>query len=382
MPFDSFLSLRLALGTTGTELVIDIPQENYLGVNKVNWNVNTATATTKNNATGLIGSHPAFLQSKSLVEKAGGLRILFYGETGAGKTPFARYSNEVMNQTQGSNRPFEQLNCACLNPEHFQDLLFGHKKGAFTGAIADKKGLVELADGGDLFLDEIGDMPISTQAHFLTFMDSLEYYRLGDDRKRRANIRVICATNRDLKKMVEEGTFRRDLYSRISQMIIPIPALRERRSDIAALVQFFIQTFCGYQKPFESEVMNILTNHSWVEGNVRELKDAVEYLCLVGKNDAMLRVNHLGDRFMKGEMGVGDSVSFLNEPPRSIEAVYQIGLDAYMERLEKHLLEKLLEVNDGCMEKLARQLKTSRSTLYRKLKKYEEAVTGSPAMAS
>lgn len=329
----------------------------------------------------LIGSNAAFTQSKQLVERAENLRILFYGETGAGKTPFAKYSNQVMNQIEGRTRPFEQLNCACLNPEHFQDLLFGHKKGAFTGAIADKKGLVELAEGGDLFLDEVGDMPLSTQAHFLTFLDSMEYYRLGDDRKRKGNVRILCATNRDLKKMVEEGTFRRDLYSRISQMIVPIPALRERKEDIAELVKFFVKKFAGFQKPVDQGVLDILREYSWTEGNVRELKDAVEYLCLVAKNDSVLRVSHLGDRFLNS----GDGIDVLStESPRSIEVVYQIGLDAYMERLEKTVLEKLLEVNEGCMETLAKQLKTSRSTLYRKLKKHEgpvEAANAAPALA-
>lgn len=330
----------------------------------------------------LIGSNATFLQSKQLVEKAENLRILFYGETGAGKTPFAKYSNQVMNQIEGRTRPFEQLNCACLNPEHFQDLLFGHKKGAFTGAIADKKGLVELAEGGDLFLDEVGDMPLSTQAHFLTFLDSMEYYRLGDDRKRKAHVRILCATNRDLKKMVEEGSFRRDLYSRISQMIVPIPALRERKEDIAELTKFFVKKFAGFQKPVEPGVFEILREYSWTEGNVRELKDAVEYLCLVAKHDSVIRASHLGDRFLNGDGVSSDVLS--TEAPRSIEVVYQIGLDAYMERLEKTLLEKLLEVNEGCMETLAKQLKTSRSTLYRKLKKHEGPLaeaSSAPALA-
>lgn len=325
----------------------------------------------------LVGTHPLFVHAKRLVERALNLRILLYGETGVGKTPFAKYSNRIMSM-DGATRPFEQLNCACLNPEHFQDILFGHKKGAFTGAIADKKGLVELADGGDLFLDEIGDMPLSTQAHFLTFLDSMEYYRLGDDRKRKANVRVICATNRDLKKMVEEGTFRRDLYSRISQVIVPIPALRERGSDVAALVNFFIEKYAGFRKPCDAELLATLTRQGWREGNVRELKDIVEYLCLVAKEDSCIRMSHLGDRFL-GSDSTAATEHMAAEVTTGIEMVYQIGLDAYMERLEKGLLEKLLEVNDGCMEKMARSLKTSRSTLYRKLKKYESLLNGAAA---
>jgi two-component system response regulator PilR (NtrC family) len=134
----------------------------------------------------IIGSNARLLQAKALVEEAAGLRVLFYGETGVGKTPFARFSNQVLSRLTGEMRPFEQINCAALNTEQFQDSLFGHKKGAFTGAISDKRGLVELAKGGDLFLDEIGEMPLETQALFLTFLDSMEYYRLGDDVKRRS----------------------------------------------------------------------------------------------------------------------------------------------------------------------------------------------------
>ena len=116
----------------------------------------------------IVGTNSRLMQAKALVEEAAGLRVLFYGETGVGKTPFARFSSQVLSRLTGEMRPFEQINCAALNTEQFQDSLFGHKKGAFTGAISDKRGLVELAKGGDLFLDEIGEMPLETQALFLT----------------------------------------------------------------------------------------------------------------------------------------------------------------------------------------------------------------------
>ncbi len=316
----------------------------------------------------IIGTNEMVVRAKEKVEQAQSLRILFVGETGAGKTPFARYSNRVMSELTGFNRAFEQINCACLSPEHFQDQLFGHKRGAFTGAIADKKGLVEIARGGDLFLDEIGDMPLETQAHFLTFLDTMEYYPLGEDKKRRADVRVLCATNRDLKAMAEEGRFRKDLYSRISQVTVEIPALRERREDIAPLFRHFVAKFCGVAKPFDEAIVTLLENYTWKEGNVRELKDAVEYLCLMSASSDRIRVEHVGDRFRNetNEAEGGDYAPKLED----VWFVSKFGLENYLERIEKSLLEKCLTRNLGSLESMAKQLRISRPTLYRRLKKY------------
>jgi DNA-binding NtrC family response regulator len=294
----------------------------------------------------IVGSSEAILKAKRLVEQAKDMRILFYGETGVGKTPFAYYSNQIVSQLEGQPRPFEQINCSCLNNEHFQDQLFGHRKGAFTGAISDKRGLVELAKGGDLFLDEVGEMPLETQAFFLTFLDSMEYYRLGDDQKRIADVRIICATNRDLKKMVEEGKFRKDLYSRISQVVVDLPTLRSQSEDIKLLLEHFIQQFSGFEKPYDPEILTLFKKFRWEEGNVRELKDAVEYLCIMARSTVKIEVAHLSDRYRPipnsdsetGPMPISDDA-----PTVDNESLTNYGLETYLGSLEKKILEAYLK---------------------------------------
>jgi len=317
----------------------------------------------------IVGESEGILKAKRKVEQAQNLRILFYGETGVGKTPFARYSNEIVSRAEGRKRPFEQVNCACLSHEHFQDQLFGHKRGAFTGAIADKKGLVELAKGGDLFLDEIGDMPLETQAHFLTFLDTMEYYPLGEDRKRQADVRVLCATNRDLKKMVEAGTFRKDLYSRISQVIVDIPPLRDRGSDVELLFRHFVREFSGGPKSIDLGLIDVLANHSWEEGNVRELRDVAEYLSLMSRNSDRIEREHLGEGYRQTAR-VQATAAAEGVPAEDIGLLSEVGLELYLDQVEKKLLEKYLHQNLGSLESMAKQLRISRPTLYRRLKKY------------
>jgi two-component system, NtrC family, response regulator PilR len=320
----------------------------------------------------IVGHSEGIAKAKRIVEQAKDMRILFYGETGVGKTPFACYSNQIVSEIEGQVRPFEQINCACLNNEHFQDQLFGHKKGAFTGAIADKRGLVELAKGGDLFLDEIGDMPLETQALFLTFLDSMEYYRLGDDQKRKADVRILCATNKDLKKMVEEGKFRKDLYSRISQVVVDLPPLRQQPEDIPHLFEYFVQGFTGFAKPYDPEILKLFQKFRWEEGNVRELKDAVEYVCIMSRNSERIDVGHLSDRYRPIESAspriedTGNGVAVID-----YDGLTSCGLETYLGHLEKKILEGYLKVTTESLEMMAKRLKISRPTLYRRLKKYD-----------
>jgi DNA-binding NtrC family response regulator len=282
----------------------------------------------------------------------------------------------VLSQEEGTLRPFEQVNCAGLSKEQFQDTLFGHKKGAFTGAIADKAGLVAIAKGGDLFLDEVGEMPFDTQALFLTFIDTQEYYRLGDDQKRKADVRILCATNRDLKKMVAEGTFRKDLYSRLSQVIVNIPPLRQRRDDIPALVDYFVRLYAGRNKPLSDEARRRLHEYDWEEGNVRELRDAVEYLCTMGRNADLLGVEHLPERIAPAIPA--------SELPRAgtsgmmpwMELVAAHGLESSLNAVEKQILEHYLGAFGGVTDDLVRLLKTSKPTLYRRLRQYGIAAGG------
>ena len=319
----------------------------------------------------IIGSHPKIIKTKEAVEKAGALRILFHGETGVGKTPFAWYSNQVVNRMENQVRPFEHLNCAYLDREHFKDEMFGHKKGAFTSAIDDKRGLVEIAKGGDLFLDEVGEMPLEVQALFLTFLDNMEYSRLGETQKRKANVRIICATNRDLHKMEKEGTFRKDLLSRISQVEIHIPPLKDRMSDLPILFEHFINEFLGFQKPYDPAILQSFEKFTWEEGNVRELRDAVNYLCTSSRDSERIELRHLSETYRPIDVAAITGTDPALIAPEELNTVFQCGLDNYLGHLEKKILIATLKQNDESLENLARRLKTSKPTLYRRMKKYD-----------
>jgi DNA-binding NtrC family response regulator len=319
----------------------------------------------------IVGRDAAVVRAKETIREAATLRLLLVGETGVGKTPFARYSNEVVSELTQQMRPFEQLNCACLSTEQFQDQLFGHKKGAFTGAITDKRGLVELARGGDLFLDEIGEMPLETQAMFLTFLDSMEYYRLGDDVKRKADVRIISATNRNLKKMVEEGKFRKDLYSRISQVVVAIPPLRERPNDIPHLLEFFIEKFAGFAKQYDPEVLTVLREQRWEDGNVREFQDAVEYLCLRSRGSEAIEVEHLPSLYLSPVEAI--EVDLPTAGSDEFSRVLELGLESYLDNYERRILQRCIDKYQGTLDEMARELKVSRPTLYRRLKRHRIA---------
>jgi transcriptional regulator with PAS, ATPase and Fis domain len=316
----------------------------------------------------LIGEAEDFLKAKQRTEQAVSLRILFQGETGVGKTPFARHSNRLMSKLTGKERPFEQINCAGLTHDQFQDVVFGHKRGAFTGAFSDKRGLVDLACGGDLFLDEIGTLPSTTQALFLTFLDSMEYYRFGDDRKRKADVRILSASNVNLRQLVKEGKFRQDLYSRIAQVEIEIPPLRERINDIPLLYRYFIRKFLGYLKPFDPRILELFTRCLWEDGNIRELRDAIEHLCVHSRNSPTIALEHLAERYQFPQLrdSLGES---LKQFSPNFELLRKIGLSEYLDQLEKEILEVQLKYHAGNMESIAKNLKTSRSTLYRRMKK-------------
>lgn len=326
----------------------------------------------------LIGNSPQVLQAKSKISQAKKMRILLIGETGVGKTPFAYYSNLCLRE-KSQTRPFEQINCASLNRERFQDELFGHKRGAFTNAFSDKKGLVELAEGGDLFLDEIGEMPLDVQALFLTFLDSMEYYRMGEDFKRKAQVRIICATNRDLKDMVEKGLFRKDLFSRIAQIIVHIPPLRERKDDIPLLFKHFSKQFLGFEKECDPKVLEALKNYSWTDGNVREFRDAVEYICVMSAEANRIKIDHLPDHLSSSGIALpapkGLTTAHLTSQVNSragsqLDKVYQTGLESYLDEFERNILVELYSHHRGNVNEIADLIRLSRPTLYRRLKKY------------
>jgi formate hydrogenlyase transcriptional activator len=202
--------------------------------------------------------------------------VLIHGETGTGKELIA----QAIHQRSGRrDRPFIKVNCAAIPSGLLESELFGHEKGAFTGAIMRKPGRFELADKGSLFLDEVGDIPLELQAKLLRVLQEHEFERLGSTRTQQVDVRVIAATHRDLKEMVAEGTFRSDLFYRLHVFPLTVPALRDRREDIPSLIQHFVGRYSQRMKrhieKIPARTMDVLTNYSW-PGNVRELQNFIE----------------------------------------------------------------------------------------------------------
>ena len=209
-------------------------------------------------------------------------RVLITGENGTGKEVVGRQLYELSNR---ASAPFVEVNCAAIPSELIESELFGHEKGSFTSAIKQRIGKFEQADGGTIFLDEIGDMSMSAQTKVLRVLQENELTRVGSDKSIKVNVRVFAATNKDLKKEIENGNFREDLFHRLSVIPIHIPPLRERKEDIPLLVNYFCEQICQEQgvptKSFDSKAIAELQNHSWT-GNIRELRNVVERLIILG----------------------------------------------------------------------------------------------------
>jgi formate hydrogenlyase transcriptional activator len=237
----------------------------------------------------IVGQSPALKQVLKLVETvaASDSTVLLLGETGTGKELIARAVHEL---SRRQSRTFVKLNCAAIPTGLLESELFGHEKGAFTGAIAQKIGRLELADQGTLFLDEVGDIPVEIQPKLLRALQEREFERLGSTRTKKVNVRLVAATNRDLEKMIEERQFRGDLYYRLNVFPIHIPPLRERRDDIPLLVRYFATKFARQmQKPIDSiptETMNKLQGWHW-PGNVRELENLIERAVILTTGTAL-----------------------------------------------------------------------------------------------
>ena len=214
--------------------------------------------------------------------------VLLRGETGVGKDLVARAIHE---RSKRSEHPFVAVNCGGFTEELFASEIFGHKRGAFTGANADKPGRFTLAEGGTLFLDEIGEVPSKNQVELLRALESHEYQPLGDPQVRRANVRILAATNRDLEKSVGDGSFREDLYYRLNVVPIDIPPLRQRREDIPVLIETFLEEACRAQeqaqKKLSTEAIAHLVAHPW-PGNVRELRNLIQRIVVTCQENTIL----------------------------------------------------------------------------------------------
>ena len=288
------------------------------------------------------------------------MNVLLTGETGVGKDLLARIIHE---NSARKDHPFVAINCSAIPENLLEAELFGYRKGAFTGALRDTKGKIEAAEGGTLFLDEIGDMPYSLQSKILRFLETRSFYRLGDDRERKANVRIIAATNRDLSRMIGEGKFREDLYYRLSQIVIEVPPLRERREDIPKLIEFFINKA---NEEFGTEVRGVTEgalkeamDYEW-KGNVRELKNVVYKAVLETKSGYIESLNLSGP-------GKEDLEGLIT---RCVEITPEEDLKSLVLKVERKVLEHLMTKYRGNKSRVAQILGMSRNTLKTKLKKY------------
>lgn len=275
--------------------------------------------------------------------------ILLTGETGTGKEVFA---GAIHSASGRADKSFVAINCSALSPELMESEMFGYKAGAFTGAQKDKTGLFEQANKGTIFLDEIGEMPLSLQAKLLRTLENGELIKVGDSTTTKVDVRIIAATNRDLKQSVEKGEFRQDLYYRLSVFSIELPPLRDRGEDIVLLAQSFVDAFsvkmCKPIETVETSFYEALMKHKW-EGNIRELRNTIERSMIMA-GQGVLRFSDLPLEVQIAEGGAFTSME--------------------LSAIEKAHIFKVLNYTSGNKTETARILKIGLTTLYRKIEEY------------
>jgi len=307
----------------------------------------------------IIGQSPKMMSLKATALKvaASNSTILIMGESGTGKELFAQAIHHASPRSRG---PFVQVNCAAVPETLLESELFGYHEGAFTGASKGGKiGKFELADGGTIFLDEIGDMPLNMQAKILRVLQEREIERVGGRRPIKVDVRVMAATNRNLKELVRKNLFRDDLFYRLHVITLEVPTLRERTEDIPLLTEFFLRKmapqFGQGQKRISEEAMNRLMRHAWT-GNVRELENILERALNVMEGDVITPAN-LAFFSRKETPALGS-----DDPP--------VPFRKALAQFEKTILYRALEAAKGDKLKAAEMLKLSKSTLYEKIARY------------
>ena len=319
----------------------------------------------------IVGRSDVMQEVFRLVEQVAPARstVLITGESGTGKELIAKAIHEASTR---AGRPFVTVNSSNIPSELLESELFGHTRGAFTGAVAAKKGLFEVADGGSIFLDEIGDIPPETQVRLLRVIQEREFTPLGDTAPRRVDVRIIAATNIDLKEAVRQGTFREDLYYRLAVVPIELPPLRDRNEDILPLAQHFIQKYNeenarNVSEQLAPEVLALLESYSW-PGNVRELENTIERAVVIAPG------NEITKECLRTEISDPKSVVSGHQDGASNAAVTDIGrgINFYEEvrRFEIDLIRRALEQTGGHQSRAARLLGMNATTLNSKIKTY------------
>jgi two-component system nitrogen regulation response regulator NtrX len=307
----------------------------------------------------LIGEHPVMKKLREDILRAAptNATVLIYGESGTGKELIARAIHE---NSHRAREKFVQVNCAAIPEELIESELFGHEKGAFTGATEKKLGKFELADGGTIFLDEIGDMSLKTQSKVLRVLEQGEVQRVGSSKLIKVDVRVIAATNKNLQAEIQAGRFREDLYFRLNVIPIYSPPLREHREDIPLLIDYFCRLFAEENnfrpKKFSPEAIEAMMKYSW-KGNVRELKNLIERLLIMVDSEVIER-EHLPDYILEK--------STLTLP--DIKKIKT--LQAFREAAERSFILAKLEENNWNIARTARAIGTPRSNLYKKMAQY------------
>ncbi|WP_339672313.1 sigma-54 dependent transcriptional regulator [Dasania marina] len=329
----------------------------------------------------LVGSSRELQRVREMITQVADkeVTVLVTGESGTGKEVVARTLH--YNSTR-RDKPFVPVNCGAIPRELLESELFGHEKGAFTGAVTTRAGRFEMAQGGTLFLDEIGDMPLDMQVKILRALQERSYERVGGNKTIKADVRVIAATHRDLDKMIDEGGFREDLYYRLNVFPIEMPALRERVEDIPVLLNELITRMENEKRGsirFNSAAIMSLCHHEW-SGNVRELANLVERMAIlypygvVGVQELPKKFRHVdpGNEDLVLPEGEGGSMpSIVDTDATALLPVNGIDLKEYLTNLERSLIQQAIDDSCGVVARAAERLKIRRTTLVEKMRKYD-----------
>jgi transcriptional regulator with PAS, ATPase and Fis domain len=308
------------------------------------------------------GNHPVMEKILSISQRVASTdsTVLIMGESGTGKELIARFIHAHSRRT---NQPFIAVNCGAIPPDLLESEMFGHERGAFTGAVGARMGMFQLANGGSIFLDEIGEMSATLQVKLLRVLQEREIRPVGADRSVKVDVRVIAASNRDLAVEVEKGRFREDLFYRLQVIPILLPPLRERRSDIPVLVQYFLDKYNSKHDGRHCRVMDDAMVHLWEydwPGNVRELENLIERMVVLSE-DGVIRVDSLPPNIR----------SFISEKkiPRPTLTEEGIDLNRAVEEFEYRLIDEALRRTKGNKQAAARLLGLKRTTLVAKLRR-------------
>lgn len=305
----------------------------------------------------MVGKSSAMQKIFSMVETVAATEstVLITGNSGTGKELIAR---AIHLNSKRSSKPFLALNCGAISENLIESELFGHKRGAFTGAVSDKEGFLKAADGGTLFLDEISEMPLQLQVKLLRVLQEKEITPVGTTYTIPVDVRFLASTNRDLKEEIKTGRFREDLYYRLNVIELHLPSLKERKEDIPLLVDHFINKYrTEFKKPVKgihASALNALTNYEW-KGEVRELENVIERAVIFAKGE---------------EIVIDDLPPYLHDEP-TFDFIEKSGsLESFLRKIEKEFIQKSLNENNFNKEIVAEKLDLGLSTLYRKIKEY------------